>query len=188
MTTEERRERMVTEACYRIRDPHIRTFVEEVLTNDVPAYFYTIPASVTKKYHPTKCIGEGGLVEHTIMALSVADALLPAFPELGPHRDYIYAALALHDTVKLGPTATADATTSPNHPMFPRKLYARHRGTTVKAKKYDTIMSLIEEHMGIWGPITPKRRPCVRITTATFVHLCDLIASRREFEHVFSKG
>ena len=44
----------------------------EVLLNELPDYFYEIPASSTGKYHPKFALGEGGLVRHTKVAVRIA--------------------------------------------------------------------------------------------------------------------
>ena len=33
--------------------------------NNLPAYFFTVPASSSGKYHPSYALGDGGLVRHT---------------------------------------------------------------------------------------------------------------------------
>ena len=40
--------------------------------NEIPNYFWEIPASSSGKYHPITDLGEGGLVRHPLMVCKVA--------------------------------------------------------------------------------------------------------------------
>ena len=58
-----------------ITDPGIRAFTEKCI-EELPDYFFRVPASSTGKYHPRISLGEGGLLRHTQMAVQIAADLL----------------------------------------------------------------------------------------------------------------
>lgn len=164
-----------------IKTPAIRTLVENCL-KEVPAYFWTMPASTTGKYHPEYTLGEGGLVRHTKAAVMIANELLrlDIFKALVGQSDEIYAALILHDTVKKGMDGSAYTTT--DHPLQASKLvqYVADK-TYCNHPSVVTIRRLIETHMGQWttdydgNEVLPKPRTSIQM----FVHLCDYLASRK---------
>ncbi|MGB9782609.1 MAG: hypothetical protein ACPLSY_04990 [Moorellaceae bacterium] len=156
-----------------IRNPRLRAFAEACL-KDAPDYFWRAPASSSGKYHPEWAWGKGGLVRHTKAAMRVAVDLLRAYPHLERKRDYIIAALLLHDTLKHG---AGEGYTVKEHPLLPEHRYRGHR-PLVGRRTYRKIMALIRTHMGVWGPVRPRPGVFTRLTAAELVHLADYIASR----------
>jgi hypothetical protein len=153
----------------------LREFVVSCLYT-APAYFWRAPASSSGKHHPRWANGAGGLVRHTKAAVWVALELLEAYPELQPERNYIVAALLLHDTVKFGFNGQA---TVKEHPLLPREYYAEHK-EILGDEEYEKVMGLIETHMGVWGPDGVDLSPSPgRLSAAELVHLADYIASRQ---------
>ena len=78
----------------------------EVLLNELPDYFYEIPASSTGKYHPKFALGEGGLVRHTKVAVRIAYEIIKT-QSIGnvftdDEKDLILISLMLHDGLKEG--------------------------------------------------------------------------------------
>ena len=67
--------------------------------NNLPDYFFTVPASSSGKYHPSYALGDGGLVRHTKAAVSIAHELfnLEMFPFTNDEQDLIIVSLILHD-------------------------------------------------------------------------------------------
>ena len=91
----------------------------KVLIDNIPDYFFEIPASSTGKYHPKFSLGDGGLVRHTKAAVRIAYELL----QLEQYnkfeswqRDIIYGALIVHDGLKHG--YTMPQYTQAEHPMY----------------------------------------------------------------------
>lgn len=158
--------------------------VKEFLTScfeQVPSYFWTVPASSGGKHHPRFAQGRGGLVRHTLMAVKIAKMLLQAYPGLSvDDQDEVYAALFLHDTLKQGyPPAGRTLTVHPNLP----RAHFEPQAHLIPWGRYSLIMSYIDTHMGIWGPFeaTPELAQVgERISPAELVHLCDYLASRKE--------
>ncbi|MGB9858485.1 MAG: hypothetical protein ACPLQP_00955 [Moorellaceae bacterium] len=157
-----------------IADQRLRAFVEACL-KDVPEYLWRDPASSSGKYHPEWARGEGGLVRHTKAAVAVAVDLLRAYPHLEREKDYIVAALVLHDTLKHG---KREEHTVGEHPLLPEKYYRAH-AALIGCRAYRKVMALIKTHMGIWGPVRPRPGLFTRLTAAELVHLADYIASRK---------
>jgi hypothetical protein len=166
-----------------VLDHRRREFAAACL-KDAPAYFWTVPASSTGKYHPSFAAGPGGLVRHTLAAVAIAEEMFAAYPELAARRrDDILVALFLHDTVKHG---DGEGYTVDEHPLLPRQRYAKH-AAIIGQVTYGRIMGYIATHMGIWGPedTLPASIPGLRISPAEFVHLSDYLASRKGLETLF---
>ncbi len=152
----------------------LREFVVSCLYT-VPAYFWRVPASSTGRNHPWWARGNGGLVRHTKAAVWVALELLEAYPDLQSEKEYIVAALLLHDTLKFGAEGQG---TVKEHPLLPREYYAEHK-ELLEYRKYEKLMGLIETHMGVWGPEgAAVSHSSGRLSAAELVHLADYIASR----------
>ena len=46
------------------------------LVDEIPEYFWVVPASSSGKYHPEISLGDGGLVRHSIMVSRIAEDLV----------------------------------------------------------------------------------------------------------------
>lgn len=148
-----------------IKDPLTRVFVCDFLNYKTPAYFWTIPASSTGKYHPKFALGEGGLVRHTIAAMKIGEELCRKDHITGIERDAIIAALALHDTFKQGKSHEGSGKTEHNHPEL-----------AASAIPLTAIATLVLTHMGQWGTYSPI------LSSQHLVHTADYIASRKFIE------
>lgn len=157
-----------------ISSSHMRHFVYACLLT-APAYFWQAPASSSGKNHPWWARTEGGLVRHTKAAVWVGLELLEAYPGLQPEREYIVAALLLHDTLKFGVEGRG---TVKEHPLLPREYYIEHKDI-LEDGDYEKVMGLIATHMGVWGSESASVSPSSgRLSAAELVHLADYIASR----------
>lgn len=77
----------------------------KLLVNELPDYFFNIPASSTGKYHPDFAKSEHGLVKHTKVAVRFAKELLdnPGLNNFSDNeKDIIIMAIVLHDGCKSG--------------------------------------------------------------------------------------
>ena len=167
-TTNEIREqgvKLLNPYLEKIVHPTIKGFVMDALYY-VPDSFFYIPASSSGKYHPTYSLGMGGLVRHTMAALYFAEELFPLYNFTSRQKDYIRAALILHDTKK--PSKT--------HPIEVKLMLGPLRSNYIKI--FDNVMELIESHMGQWDYF--GKFPTPKSSTQQFVHLCDYLASRKE--------
>lgn len=168
----------------RISDLKVRQLVLNVIPY-IPEYFYSIPSSSTGKYHPQDENAVGGLVRHTIRTVKVAEDMSRMYDLTEQELNLTYAALILHDSCKNGLTYS-DYTVF-NHPLLAAKLFAdcNNSFSTYKQKKACKIIyKLIASHMGRWNvdPHNQKvKLPKPKTKLEKFVHECDYIASRRDF-------
>lgn len=170
----------------------VKDFLSKML-DKIPEYFYTVPASSTGKYHPDYALGNGGLVRHTIAAVKIALSLFddPALSRYSrDQKDMIIAALILHDTVKHG--LTKNEYTVHEHPMLVERLWdpsMMEAITPDQIEMVETIFGCIRSHMGPWTTSNYSKieLPKPEGPMATFVHLCDYLASRNFLEVNFSK-
>lgn len=149
-----------------------KSFVMEALYY-VPERFFYIPASSSGRYHPTHSLGVGGLVKHTAVALYFAETLFPLYHFTSRQKDYIRAALILHDTQK--PSKT--------HPIEVKFNLEHLRDKYPKA--FDQVIPLVEAHMGQWDYYGKLPQP--KSSTEKFVHLCDFLASRSQISVVLER-
>lgn len=178
--------------CEKIENDEIKLFTQTAI-NNLPEYFFSVPASSSGKYHPSYALGDGGLVRHTLAAVRFAKHLfqLEQFQTkfTTDEQDCTIAALILHDGWKHGdknsphtvhehPQVCADWACSGE--CFDGLLSSEHRGCIAQA---------IASHMGQWN--TNKRSNTVLQKPSTkiqkFVHMCDYLASRKDIEILFDE-
>lgn len=174
-----------------IEDDMLREFAECCL-EQVPDYFFTMPASTTGKFHPAYSLGEGGLVRHTKAAVKIANDLLSLEQNktLKESKDEIVFALIFHDAIKKGKSGSNYTVTE--HPLFASEFieeqYDKYEfevdcGELIDLKNSVIhIQRLIKSHMGQWNldyrtkkPVLPKPE----WEDEKFVHTCDYLASRK---------
>lgn len=207
MTNEERWSFFSQELNY-ISNTNIRQFARFLLTR-VPEWFFHVPASSTGKYHPSYALGEGGLVRHTKAAIGIyhalAEAEIPLFylhdTPFGGNtvtelNDACYLALMFHDCMKLG-TGDNPQSTVHEHPLLAadfmeakfREFFYEHDFDMTDAIIVQDAERAIRSHMGEWNiskcSSTILPTPLASDWTAKLVHLCDLLASRKQLEYQF---
>jgi len=171
----------------------VRKMVSDILEN-VPEYFFHIPASSTGKYHPSYALGEGGLVRHVRAAVWIAQELINLDPPgtwITEERDIVIAALILHDCMKNGDGK--DKYTVTEHPILMATLIDNyHMGAgalgAVLPEWAGGISLCIRSHMGRWTKDFKTDKevlPEPKNKLERFVHLCDYIASRKCLEFNF---
>jgi hypothetical protein len=88
-----------------IKDERLRNNLE-IIINNLPDYFFIIPAASTGKYHPAFAAGEGGLVRHSKVAFKIGLDLLStkSFNEdyTESERDLLLMSILVHDGLKKG--------------------------------------------------------------------------------------
>ncbi len=172
-----------------IQDEKIRRFAQYCVEN-LPAYFFTVPASSSGKYHPAYALGDGGLVRHTLAALKIAHELLNLemfqkqfTPE---EQDLILLSLINHDGVKQGKTGKH---TVFDHPLFAADFIKRCNieMELLTEEQEKIVYDAIASHMGQWNTaayssaVLPKPQTKIQ----KFVHMCDYLASRKYLEVKF---
>ena len=151
-----------------IQNPKLRVYVLGKL-DKAPAYFKTVPASRSGKYHPPSNRSEGGLIRHTVATAKIV-ALLGSCTYFGLDRhelDYMIAAAILHDMFKYGKDDTA-GDYNENH--------ASDAADMCSDWSNPKLGSYIRSHMGSFGNSKPGTLP------AALVSLADFIASREDVE------
>ena len=151
-----------------IQNPKLRAYVLSKL-DKAPAYFKTVPASRSGKYHPPSTRGEGGLVKHTVATAKMVK-LLGSCDYFGIDRhelDYMIAAAVLHDIFKYGKEEEA-GDYNENH--------AADAADVCSDWSNPKLGSYIRSHMASFGNNRPGTLP------AALVGLADFIASREDVE------
>lgn len=169
-----------TEINY-IKDVEHKRIIENLL-NNLPDYFYEIPASSTGKYHPSFSLGNGGLVRHTKVAVKIAKVLLDN-DTIGTHsfndndKDLIIMALLLHDGFKSG--VIKEKYTRFDHPILASNYVLECKDLKENEKKL--IADMISCHMGEWNTsdYSDITLPLPNNKYQRFVHMCDFLSSKK---------
>lgn len=160
----------------------VTTFLEQV-----PEYFWHMPASTTGKYHPAYALGEGGVVRHTKAAFYIAEELFVINDFSDYEKDIIRAAILLHDTFKKG--WPEQQYTVADHPVIAAKKLVEcfAEGTREEIVVSRDIAWLIYTHMGQWNkrPDGTEFAPVPETKLQRFVAMCDYLASRKCIEFNF---
>lgn len=156
----------------------------EVLLNELPDYFYEIPASSTGKYHPKFALGEGGLVRHTKVAVRIAYEIIKT-QSIGnvftdDEKDLILISLMLHDGLKEG--FPKEKYTKFDHPILAANFVNDKANLTeLTSEEVKLISTNISSHMGEWNKsdYSCVTLPLPKNKYQKMVHMCDLLASRK---------
>ena len=129
-----------------IANPEIRSLAERILSM-LPAYWWTVPASSSGKYHPQLSLGEGGLVRHSLVAAVFARLIAIAWGWASDMVDIAILAALIHDGMKQGLDG-AEGHTVFEHPV----LMAQWLRDNFPGNKWAKILAhMIESHMGQWN-------------------------------------
>ncbi len=171
-----------------IKSPIIRRIVSDGVQN-IPKYFFTIPASSSGKFHPQYALGNGGLYRHVQAVIIIANELfrMDRFKFSQTQKDLIIGSIILHDGWKQG--ATESGWTEFEHPTIAARELWKSVATYDLFDKYYLfqICLNIASHMGQWNKDEKTGRRLLPPITKMqkFVHLCDYIASRKQLELTF---
>lgn len=156
------------------------------MIEQIPAYFWKVPASSSGKYHPECDLGDGGLVRHSLMVTKIGIDLL--FSEVflrnnEENEDLVRVSCLFHDCLKSG-YETADGTYSDHtefeHPLFASE-FLLEQLVNVDSLKATLISDAVAAHMGKWN--TSKYSDVILTTPKTnleqLVHVADYMASRK---------
>ncbi len=163
----------------------------QYLLENLPDYFYHIPASSTGKYHPTFALGDGGLVRHTKVAVRIAYELLNnesiGYTFSSDEKDLIIMALLVHDGLKKGLTDREYVLFE--HPLIVGE-YIRNnaRNLTLNNNDLELLISMVESHMGKWNTdkYSTKVLPKPNNKFQRFVHMCDYLSSKKFLDVKFN--
>jgi hypothetical protein len=169
-----------------IKNSLIRDFTRTCIEN-LPDYFFSVAASSSGKYHPPYALGEGGLVRHTKAAVTFGAELLylEMYSKFSrDEKDLILAALILHDGYKHG-LGDMGATIFGHPVVCAEELSKMDYSKYMSAEDFEKLAGCISSHMGQWNtPYRGQERPLPKPETPMqkFVHQCDYLASRKEFD------
>lgn len=171
-----------------IKDDKIREDLK-MLVDNLPDYFFEIPASSTGKYHPAFAGTKNGLVKHTKVAVRLAVELLnnPGLNNFKEReKDLIIMALILHDGLKSG--KIKEKYTRTDHPLLVCELIKEK--SNLPKEDIELLTRMISSHMGIWNTdfdgneVLPKPKDKYQ----RFVHMCDYLSSKKfinvEFDNI----
>ena len=153
------------------------------LVNNLPDYFFEIPASSTGKYHPEFASTTHGLVKHTKLAVRIAYELLDNsglnnFTD--NEKDIIIMAIVLHDGCKSG--RVKEKYTRFDHPLVVCELIKESRSKlSLTDEEFNLLIRVISSHMGIWNKDYNGNEvlPIPEDKYQRFVHMCDYLSSKR---------
>ena len=164
----------------------------EVLISLLPDYFFEVPASSTGKYHPSFAQGQGGLVRHTKVAVKIAHELLNSIigqPFNQEEKDLIILALILHDGLKHG-NPKEEYVRFDQPVLIAKFIQNNQKRTTFNDKEIQFLTNIISSHM---GPFNTNKYsdvilPVPKNKYQKFVHMCDLLASRKFLDVKFDSN
>lgn len=168
----------------------IKSFAK-LLIDELPNYFWDVPASSSGKYHPKHDIFNHGLYYHTIAVFQMLNHLLtPEFMQemyTETERDCARCAVLVHDGWKSGnvkPDGSYEDHTIFTHPLVAKEHILAHRDDGIIAPAtVELIADTVSSHMGQWN--TSKYNPDVTLPKPTsrlqqVVHMADYLASRKD--------
>lgn len=166
-----------------IKDEMIRDDCR-MLIEELPDYFFLVPASSTGKYHPSYSLGEGGLLRHTKAAVRIGYELL-CDPVIGDkytqtEKDIMLMGLLLHDGVKHG--IPKEKYVRFDHPILMANFVLDHKDELLMSdSEIELLCSVIRTHMGPWTTDYNGEEVLEAPKTKyqNFVHMCDYLASRK---------
>ena len=162
----------------------------EYLIENLPDYFFTIPASSTGKYHPKYATGDGGLLRHSKAAVRIGYELLQD-PIIGDkytnrEKDLMLISLAIHDGIKSG--FTKEKYTRFDHPLLAAQYLENNKANmSFTEEDIEFMKKVISSHMGAWNTDINgvEVLPIPKTKYENFVHMCDYLASRKFLEVKF---
>ena len=177
---------MMVKEIETISDKQIKEFALYLLEN-IPSYFFVVPASSSGKYHPIVDLGEGGLVRHSIAVKRMLEHIMvvQGSDYTQKQKDLLIVAALFHDSCKSGMESDylENKHTKLLHPIYAANnviLQASKFGLSYDDAKY--IADVITSHMGQWN--TSKYEKGVLPTPQTpqqkLLHMADYLASRKD--------
>lgn len=163
----------------------IRSFGISLL-NNVPDYFFSVPASSSGKYHPVGDLGEGGLVRHSIAVKRMLEHLMEPYGYYDfteREKDLLKLAALFHDCFKSGTQEEYEKNprTKFLHPILAVNFITYYSCLT--GFDYDDasfISSAVATHMGQWNKSRDNILPEPKEPHQKILHLADYLASRQD--------
>jgi len=183
---------------------------------NMPEYFFHIPASSSGKYHPAYALGNGGLVRHTRAAMNIFYSFVSPGVTSWYQQDCMVVntdftdagllALLVHDSFKSGPPDSLNSESPPNnhtvheHPLLASDflLSALQKYKELHNSLFPAEATMIVEsaanavitHMGRWTVSKHSSlvlpSPAIGDWLCKLVHLADHLASRKMLDFNFN--
>jgi hypothetical protein len=147
-----------------IKDKELAGLVKTIL-NTADGGFWIAPSSSSGKYHPPEDQGEGGIIRHTIKAVSVVDEESRRKMFEDYERDCALAAIILHDIKKNG-EPWGDHTVRTHGILGAEFIRMFFEPDDLKGKM---IIDAVRYHMAPWNTTIPKER--LDYVTKTYINL-----------------
>ncbi|MCM1220817.1 MAG: HD domain-containing protein [Lachnospiraceae bacterium] len=166
-----------------IEHPTIRDLVKRILIEKVPQWFFEVNASNSSFYHSTLTGEPIKLCDRTKSAVRICLMFFanPIIREqfTSHQRDYVLAALILHDCALRGVSSDPTAQNIFEHPLLAPYLLPDH-SNQLEQEHYSEICRLIASHHGKWNTNDKSQYvlPPVVDNSQFYVHICDSLASK----------
>ena len=169
-----------------------RKIAEMLINEKSPAYWHTVPASSSGRYHPQFALNTGGLVRHTIAVVRFLNFMLEVEcvgnQYTSEQRDLLRVAAIAHDMWKSGTQEEYENSkwTKFDHPLIAaKKIYEMDE---IDEDDRVFLSKVISSHMGQFN--TDKRHPDIILPKPqdkyqAILHLADYLASRRDIDMKF---
>ena len=162
------------------------------LIENLPDYFFEIPAASTGKYHPTYAAGTGGLLRHTKAATRIGYELLNN-PLIGGkytfrEKDIMLLGLIIHDGLKCG--ITQEKYTRVDHPLLVANyIKEKKEKLSMNTEEQELLSKVVASHMGPWNKDFNDNEvlPIPKSKYESFVHMCDYLSSKKFIKIEFDK-
>lgn len=193
MTDEQKK--MIDPVMDLFENEDIKQFCKKIIDN-LPLYWWDVPASSTGKYHPSYALGEGGLMRHSISVVRFVDWFfdLEQYKEeyTSRERDLLRCAALTHDGRKSGASDDVkEAFTVFDHPLLMANVIREQIGLNlIEDEEIELIAHCIESHMGQWNTSNKKKDEGIELPKPSdryqrLLHLADYLASRKPLEVQF---
>ena len=154
----------------KISQPYVKTLLAVFNGENILQLFCKEYAG--SKMHDAKI---GGLLNHTVKMLRLAETLVKSDVRLEPYKDIIFSGVILHDIGKVQEMNLGIYTVNsfPTHRVFGIEMLCRHKNDIVAEigeTNYYHLQCIIQGHHGQWGE-SPKT------VWAYVVHLIDMLDS-----------
>ena len=161
------------------------------MSEEVPDYFFEIPASTSGKYHNAQQCAFCGLLVHAYMISAWIDMMLPLESIKGKYtpeqRDLMRCFGLLHDSVKCG--WNGSQYTVQDHPMLSAELVrTKHPAHNLKYDEREFLAGLCAAHSGEWNKSRSGQEimPKPENDAERMCHYADMTCSRKAFSYELS--
>lgn len=159
----------------------------KLIFDNLPDYWYDVPASSSGKYHNFDCIGQHGLFIHSWRTKEFMKHMLTIEQyknKFSPEeRDALQISAFVHDGEKQGDGGNKH--TVFHHPILMAETILSYKGKIdgIDDSIVDLMSKAIASHMGQWNVNSRNKKdvelPKPKSLAEELLHLCDYLASRK---------